>query len=157
MFLCRTPALTVTVLLGLTTAPAWAAAPSTAWNADQLSRARYLILDPRIEGNPKLLSGEQWTGIVSAMRRDSAGAIKRRYPRAIIVTGEAAPETIRVTPVLVAPNALVPWAKLNARLDFDLPDGGRVSLNETFGLLTLWQQQAQAANYVYNELAKRLP
>lgn len=154
----RPPArLTAALLLGLAAAPAWAAAPSAAWTADQLSRAQYVILDPRIEGNPKLLSGEQWTGIVGAMRRDSGSAIKRRYPRATIVTGEATPQTIRVTPVLVAPGALVPWAKLSARLDFDLPDGERVSLNETFGLLTLWQQQAQAANYVYNELAKRLP
>lgn len=150
------------LLLGLTAAPAGAAAPTATWSADRLSRAQYVILAPRIEGDPKILKGEQWAGILGAMRRDSGGAIKRRYPGATILTGESDPGggaagAIRVTPVLVAPSALVPWAKVSARLDFDLPAGGRVSLNDSFGLLTLWQQQGEAANYVYDALARRLP
>jgi hypothetical protein len=140
-----------------TPAQAGAPTPTATWSAETLSRAQYLILDPRIEGNPGVVNDEQRAGILSAMRRDSGEAIRRRYPQATIVTGAEMPGAIRVTPVLVAPGTLVPWAKLSARLDFDLPDGGRVSLNDTFGLLILWQHQAEAATYVYGELAKRLP
>ncbi|WP_264774585.1 hypothetical protein [Deinococcus aetherius] len=146
-------------LTGLTAALAGAAPtpPASAWNARTLGTATYVILDPRIEGNPNILNPEQRAGILGAMQRDSGSAIKRRYPGATVAADSGTPGAIRVTPVLVAPGALVPWAKLNARLDFDLPGGERVSLNETFGLLTLWQYQAEAANYVYGELAKRLP
>lgn len=147
-------------LLGLSV-PAQAGAPTqpagTIWSASTLSSAKYVILDPRIEGNPNIVSGEQRAGILAAMRRDSAGAIKRRYPNATIVTDVQAPGVVRVTPVLVTPRALMPWAKLTARLQFDLGAGQRVTLDDQFGLLTLWQQQADAANYLYNELVKKLP
>lgn len=147
----------VLAALGAASAGVPAAPPSSSWSAGALGGATYVILDPRIEGNPNLLNPEQRAGILGAMRRDSGSAIKRRYPGATVVTDAGTPGAIRVTPVLVAPGALVPWAKLGARLDFDLPGGERVSLNDSFGLLTLWQQQAQAANYVYNQLVQRLP
>lgn len=133
------------------------ASPSPTWTATTLATARYVILDPRIEGNPNLLNSEQRVGILAAMRRDSAGAIKRRYPRATIVADAGTPGVIRVTPVLVTPNALVPWAKLTARLQFDLGGGQLVTLDDQFGLLTLWQQQGQAANYTYDRLVQRMP
>ena len=55
------------------------------------------------------------------------------------------------------PGSLVPWAKLTARLDFDLPAGRRVTLQDQFGLLTLWQHQHDAANFLYDQLVQRLP
>ncbi|AFD25615.1 hypothetical protein DGo_CA1688 [Deinococcus gobiensis I-0] len=116
-----------------------------------------MILDPRIEGNPGLLNAEQQAGILKAMRTDSAGAISRHYPNAKFVTDPATPGAVKVSPVLVTPGALVPWAKLSARLDLQLADGSPVSLNESFGLLTLWQQGPQAANYAYDRIAQRLP
>lgn len=147
-------------LLGVSL-PAQAAAPTqpprAIWAASTLASAKYVILDPRIEGNPNIVSGEQRAGILAAMKRDSAGAIKRRYPSATIVTDPQTPGAVRVTPVLVTPRALVPWAKLTARLQFDLGGGQQVVLDDQFGLLTLWQQQAQAANFLYDELVKRLP
>ena len=150
----------LTGLLGVAV-PAQATAPTQppvpTWTASTLSSAKYVILAPRIEGNPNLVSGEQRAGILAAMKRDSAGAIKRRYPNATIVTDAEVPGVVRVTPVLVAPNALLPWAKLTARLHFDLGGGKQVTLDDQFGLLTLWQQQADAANYLYNELVKKLP
>ncbi|WP_102125011.1 hypothetical protein [Deinococcus planocerae] len=151
--------LALTALTGLSAALAGTAPaqPGPAWNAARLSTATYVILDPRIEGNPNVLNPEQRAGILGAMRRDTGGAIKRRYPGATVAADPATPGAVRVTPVLVAPGALVPWAKLSARLDFDLPGGERVSLNDSFGLLVLWQYQAEAANYVYGELVKRLP
>lgn len=139
--------------------PAQAGAPSPAstWNAAVLASAKYVILPPRIEGNVNLVTEEQRAAILDAMRRDAAAAIKRRYPKATFVTDPQTPDAIKVTPVLTAPKALVPWAKLTAHLYFDLGDGGRVAVNDQFGLLTLWQQQADAANYVYDRLAGKLP
>lgn len=153
--------LTAFLLAALLGVPVQAAAPAQppglTWTASTLASARYVILDPRIEGNPSLVSGEQRAGILAAMRRDSAGAIKRRYPNATIVSDPQTPGAVRVTPVLVTPRALVPWAKLTARLQFDLGGGQQVNLDNQFGLLTLWQQQADAANYLYDELVKKLP
>ncbi|WP_227978436.1 hypothetical protein [Deinococcus terrestris] len=142
--------------LALFCAPAGAQA-ATSWNARTLSTARYAILAPQIQGNPNLLSAEQRAGILAAMGRDSAGAIKRRYPGATIVADPNTPGVIKVSPVLVAPGALVPWAKLTARLDFDLPAGRRVTVQDQFGLLTLWQHQHDAANFLYDQLVQRLP
>ncbi|WP_019588243.1 hypothetical protein [Deinococcus apachensis] len=152
--------LLLTTLLGVSI-EARAAAPTrpsqATWTASRLATAKYAILDPRIEGNPNIVNGEQRAGILAAMRRDSAGAIKRRYPNATIVTDLQTPGVVRVTPVLVTPNALVPWAKLTARLQFDLGAGQIVTLDDQFGLLTLWQQQGQAANYTYDRLVQRMP
>ncbi|GMA15021.1 hypothetical protein E5F05_11975 [Deinococcus metallilatus] len=154
----------LTTLLSASALPALAqaaAAPpaplGNAWSAAALAGAKYVILDPRIEGNPNIVNDEQRAGILTAMKRDSAGAIKRHYPNATIVTDAQTPGVVKVTPVLVTPNALLPWAKLTARLDFDLGSGQRVILNDQFGLLTLWQYQAEAANYLYGELVKKLP
>ncbi|MBB5233150.1 hypothetical protein [Deinococcus budaensis] len=144
-------------LPGLAQAGAPAAQKNAAWNAQTLANAKYVILPARIEGNANLVSAEQRAGILGAMQRDSGGAIKRRYPGATILTDPQTPGAIRVTPILVAPGALLPWAKLTARLHFDLAGGQRVSVQDQFGLITLWQHQAEAANYLYNELAKKLP
>lgn len=141
-----------------TTALAQAPAPIPAsWSNTTLATATYVILEPKLEGNTKLISQEQQIGILKAMKTDSAGAIKRRYPAAQFATDPGLSGVIRVTPSLVAPSALVPWAKLNARLDLDLPDGNRVSLLDSFSVLTLWQQGWNAANYAYDRLAQRLP
>lgn len=149
-------------LPGLAQAGAPAATPaappkSAAWSAQTLANAKYVILSPRIEGNPNIVSADQRAGILGAMQRDSGEAIKRRYPGATLVTDPQTPGAIKVTPILVTPGALLPWAKLTARLHFDLAGGQRVSVQDQFGLITLWQHQAEAANYLYNELAKKLP
>ena len=131
--------------------------PSAAeWNPQTLGSASYAIAEPVWEGSAALVSAEQRSGIVSALRRDSEGALKRRYPQATFVP-VGTPGAVRVTPAIVAPSALVPWAKLTVRLDLDLPSGNKASLSESFGLLTLWQQGAEAANYAFDVLAKRLP
>ncbi|WP_027461301.1 hypothetical protein [Deinococcus murrayi] len=148
--------LALTALLAAPLAPARAQA-ATAWSAQSLATARFVILPPQIQGNPNLISAEQQAALLAAMSRDSAGALKRRYPGASIVADARAPGVIKVSPVLVAPNALVPWAKLTARLDFELPEGQRVTVQDHFGLLTLWQQQHEAANFVYDQLVRRLP
>lgn len=127
------------------------------WNGSSLSSATYVILDPQIQGNPNAVSAQQRRGVLEAMKRDSAGAIKRRYPNAVIATDPATPGAVQVRPVLVTPSVLAPWNKLTAQLEFRLPAGNNVIVKQDFGVLTLWQKQAEAANYMYDVLAQRLP
>lgn len=127
------------------------------WTHQRLSRATYLILPPQIQGNQNLISAEQRQGVLRALRKDSGDAILRRYPNGRVTQEETAPGAVRVTPVLTAPAALVPWAKLSVSLSFDLPGGGRVVMNEPFGLMTLVRQGPQAANYAFDQIARRLP
>ncbi|UBV43145.1 hypothetical protein LAJ19_02675 [Deinococcus taeanensis] len=131
------------------------AAPAS-WTAQRLSTATYVILDPVIEGNQKLVSADQRRSILDAMVRDSGGALKRRYPQATISAGPSA-RAIQVRPVFVAPSALVPWNKLGARLEFSTPDGQKVTLSESFGISVLLRYRAEFVNYMYDQLAQRLP
>ncbi|UQN04886.1 hypothetical protein [Deinococcus sp. QL22] len=156
-----TPAYTLFAVLALAPAPyAAAATPPTlvvaGWNTAQLATASYAILEPQVEGNSNLVSAEQRSSILAAMKRDSAGAIVRRYPSAKIVE-VATPGAINVTPTFVAPNSLVPWAKLGGRLAFQLPEGQQMVVQETFGLGTLFQHGGEFVNFMYDTLAKRLP
>lgn len=130
---------------------------SANWNSARLSSATYVILDPQMLGNPNLVSDSDRGSVLDAMRRDSAGALKRRYPGATISRDLNDAQAIRVTPILVTPGSLLPWLKLTARLDFALPEGNRVTVVQDFGMWTVWQHQAEAANYVYDQLALRLP
>ncbi|MFC4427517.1 hypothetical protein [Deinococcus navajonensis] len=150
------PSLTILALTVAVSASAQQNVPAS-WNAQRLSAATYVILDPEIQGNPNLITGEQRAGVLRAMRKDSGDAIKRRYPNATITTDASAPNVIRVSPVLVAPAALLPWSKLTARLTFALPEGSRVVMNEQHTLLTVWQHQTDAANFVFDRLAQKLP
>ncbi|GAA0517241.1 hypothetical protein [Deinococcus depolymerans] len=135
-----------------------AAQPAPAsWSGQTLARATFVIQAPQIQGNANVVNADQRRGILEAMKRDSAGALKRRYPGATISSDPAAAGAIRVTPVLVAPAALLPWNKLSAQWQFVMPEGGNVVLKQDFGVLTLWQKQAEAANYMYDVLAQRLP
>ncbi len=106
---------------------------------------------------PNLLGGSDQASVLAAMRRDAGGALKRRYPGATISRDLASPQAIRVTPVLQTPSALLPWLKLTARLDFALPEGERVSVGQEFNLWSVYQHQAEAANFVYDQLTQRLP
>lgn len=127
------------------------------WTRQRLSQATYLILPPQIQGNQALISPEQRGGVLRAMHKDSGDALRRRYPDVKITRDAAASGAIRVTPVLTAPAALVPWAKLKVSLTFDLPGGGQVVLGETTSLLTLVRQGPNAANYAFDQIARRLP
>lgn len=143
------------VLGSLAVAAAQTPVPAN-WTNARLSTATYVILDPQMLG-PSLLGGGDQTSVLDAMRRDSGNALKRRYPGAAISEDAGNPQAIRVTPVLVTPSALLPWLKLTARLEFALPEGNRVIVGQDFGLLTVWQHQSEAANFVYDQLAQRLP
>lgn len=127
------------------------------WNTAQMGNASYLILEPRIEGNANVISAEQRAGVLSAMKRDLAGAIKRRYPNAQIVTDAQTPNVIKAAPILTAPDSLMPWSTLNARVDFEFTDGQKVQLGQNFSVLTLWQHSYDAANYLFDQLVTKLP
>lgn len=150
------PLIAAALLAGAVFAHGAPAVPS-GWTNERLSGATYLILAPQIQGNQNLISAEQRVGVLRALRKDSGDAILRRYPKGRVVQEGAFPGAIRVTPVLTAPAALVPWAKLSVSLVFDLPGGGRRIMNEPFGLTTLVRQGPQAANYAFDQIARRLP
>lgn len=128
-----------------------------AWTHDRLSQATFVIADPEIRGNAGLVNDSQRAGILKAMRKDSGDALKRRYPRAVLATGSGTTAAIRVTPVMEAPSALRPWSALTASLTFDLPEGATVIVKQRFSVLTLWQQGSGAANYAFDQIARRLP
>lgn len=173
----KTTSLTLSLTALLLGAPALAQAPTPApvtpaaatpapvlpapaqpvtWSAASLAQASYAVQEPVWQGNTNLVSAEQRSGILRALKNDAAGALKRRYPAATIVAA-GTPGAIKVTPVLTAPQALVPWAKLSLNLNFELPSGAAQNVGESFGLLTLWQQGPEAANFAYDQMVKRLP
>ena len=127
------------------------------WTHEAMAQATYLILPPQVQGNQNLISAEQRQGVLRALRKDSGDAILRRYPKGRVIHEGAATGAVRVTPVLTSPAALVPWAKLSVSLTFDLPDGGQMVMNEPFGLMTLVQRGPDAANYAFDQIARRLP
>ncbi|WP_019007940.1 hypothetical protein [Deinococcus aquatilis] len=155
----KTPILSCTLLAALTFGAASTVTPSPApaWTHEGLAAATYVILEPRVEGNINLVGADQRKSILEAMKRDSAGAITRRYPTAKIAADGATPGAIRVTPTFIAPRSLVPWAKLGGRLDFELPSGQKVSLREDFGISILLQKRSEFVNYMYDTVAKQLP
>lgn len=127
------------------------------WTNANLSTATYVVLDGQIEGNANVISAEQQKGVLEALKRDSAGAIKRHYPGATIATDPNTPNAIKVTPVLSAPSALVPWAKMDAKLKLQLADGNQVALVNTFSVFELYQHRAEATNYAYDQVVLKLP
>lgn len=155
----------LTVLaLSLPAAPALAAAPpaaqatSPAARAERLSRATYVILAPEVQGNKSLISGDQFSSLIVALRNDSGAAIKRRYPGAAIVTDPNTPGAVRVTPVLFAPSALVPWATMGAQLRLDFPEGGRLVVNgDRLSVLSVYGHASDAANFLFDGVARKLP
>ncbi|GHF97930.1 hypothetical protein GCM10017783_07290 [Deinococcus piscis] len=127
------------------------------WGGINPATATYVILSPQISGNRSLVSAGDYQTVVKALATDSAGAIKRRYPKATIATDPATPGAIRVTPSLTAPGALLPWAKFSAGLSLKLPSGQVVNVQQNFGVLEVYNHRANAANYIFDQLAKQLP
>ncbi|ALW89524.1 hypothetical protein GCM10008956_16580 [Deinococcus arenae] len=133
-----------------------AAQPAPTLSPQRMATATYVILDPVIEGNQNLVNADQRRSILEAMKRDSGGALKRRYPQATIAAGPTA-NAIQVRPVFVAPSALVPWNKLGARLELQMPEGQKYSVSDSFGISVLLRYRAEFVNYMYDQLATRLP
>lgn len=122
-----------------------------------MAGAQYIILPPRIEGKPEGLTAQQRTIVLKSMRHDLAGSLKRRYPKATVVTTPEGRDVIRVTPVVQAPKVLLPWGRLDLKLIFERKNGQQLLVKEQFTLLSLWRQQDDAAKYAYDKLINRLP
>ncbi|WP_189011595.1 hypothetical protein [Deinococcus malanensis] len=130
---------------------------SATWSTSAMAGAQYIILPPRIEGKPKGLTEQQRTIVLNSMRHDLAGSLKRRYPKATVGTTPAGQDVITVTPVIQAPKVLLPWGKLDLKLIFERKNGQQLLLKQQFTLLSLWQQQDDAAKYAYDKLINSLP
>ncbi|AWN23911.1 hypothetical protein DKM44_12280 [Deinococcus irradiatisoli] len=126
-------------------------------NRERLQNATFVIMPPVVIGNASLLGGSDMAAVLGAMSRDSAGALKRHYPGAHFASDPAAPGVIRVTPQMLAPSALVPWATIGARWVFQAPGMPDLVLQQQFGLLTVYLHRAEAANFVFDQLAQQLP
>lgn len=132
--------------------------PVQTLNRERLQSATYVILPPVVQGNTNLVSGDQLKEVLAAMSRDSAGALKRRYPNAQFTEDMNAPNVIRVTPLMVAPSALVPWATLRSQLTLqDSVTGQQLVSKGSYGLLTVYNHRADAANFVFDQLTQQLP
>ncbi len=124
---------------------------------DRLQSATFVILTPVIQGNFSLVGGSDQAAIVAAMMRDSAGALKRHYPNAKFASDPALPGAVRVTPQMLAPSALVPWANIGARWIIQAQGAPDLILQQNFSLWTVYLHRAEAANFVFDQLAQRLP
>lgn len=146
------PLLTLAALSLLTPALAQPAS----WNNATLSTATYFVMDAKVVGNANLVSQDQMTSILAAIKRDSAGAIQRKYPNAKIAADPNAPGVIKVQPTFTAPSALVPWAKMNLRYDLALPDGN-VALTKDFSVWEVYQHSWNAVNYAGDSVISQMP
>lgn len=144
--------LTALTLLG----SALAQGVPVSWNNSTLSTATYVVLDAKVIGNTALVSQEQMNGILAAIKRDSAGAIQRKYPNAKIATDPSTPGAIKVQPTFTTPSALVPWAKMSLRYDLTLSDG-TVALNDTFSVMEVYRHSWNAMNYVGDRMISKMP
>lgn len=138
----------------VTPAPIIAAGPL---NRERLQNATYVILPPVIQGNASLIGGNDLKEVLGAMSRDSQGALKRRYPGARFTADANTPGVIRVSPQMQAPSALVPWASIGARWILQSPGAPDLVLQQDFSLWSVYTHRADAANFVFDQLAQRLP
>ncbi|WP_161881607.1 hypothetical protein [Deinococcus alpinitundrae] len=124
---------------------------------ERLQTATYIILPPVVQGNASLIGGSDMQSVLGAMSRDSQGALHRRYPGAHFTTDASMPGVVRVTPQMQAPSALVPWANIGARWVFQAQGAPDLVLQQNFSLWTVYLHRAEAANFVFDQLAQRLP
>ncbi len=124
---------------------------------ERLQTATYVILPPVVQGNASLIGGSDMQAVLGAMSRDSQGALHRRYPGAHFTTDANMPGVVRVTPQMQAPSALVPWANIGARWVFQAQGAPDLVLQQNFSLWTVYLHRAEAANFVFDQLAQRLP
>ena len=115
-----------------------------------------MVLAPSLEGTPSALSPDQQKSVLSAMQRDLQGAMLRRYPGAKFVTDASMPGVISLRPVLVVPASLLPWNSFQARVELNR-SGSSAVIRDNFGVLEVYGHQSDAANYLFDKLANKLP
>ncbi|WP_310584383.1 hypothetical protein [Deinococcus sp.] len=136
--------------------PAPSLSASSLWSRAGLQAATYVVLAPSLEGNPAALSADQQKSVLSAMQRDLQGAMLRRYPGAKFVTDAGATGVISLRPVLVVPTSLLPWNYFQARVELS-HSAGQAVIRDNFGVLEVYGHQSDAANYLFDQLVKKLP
>ena len=137
-----------------TAAPVPAANPAQLWTQVSLQAATYVVLPPTLDGNLGLLSPDQQKSVLAAMGRDLQGAMLRKYPAARFVTDAATPGVIALHPVLTVPGSF--FGSFQAKLELS-QSGSNAVVQSTFGVLEVYAHQADAANYVFDRLAVKLP
>lgn len=128
--------------------------PAQLWTQASLQAATYVVLPPTLDGNLGLLSPDQQASVLAAMGRDLQGAMMRKYPAAHFVTDAATPGVIALHPVLTVPGSF--FGSFQAKLELS-QKGSNAVVQSTFGVLEVYAHQADAANYVFDRLAVKLP
>ena len=128
--------------------------PAQLWSQASLQAATYVVLSPTLDGNLGLLSPDQQQSVLAAMGRDLQGAMMRKYPAAHFVTDAATPGVIALHPVLTVPGSF--FGSFQAKLELS-QKGSNAVVQSTFGVLEVYAHQADAANYVFDRLAVKLP
>ena len=136
--------------------PAPSLSASSLWTHAGFQAATYVVLVPSLEGNPAALSADQQKSVLSAMQRDLQGAMLRRYPSAKFVTDAGVTGVISLRPVLVVPASLLPWNYFQARVELS-HSAGQAVIRDNFGVLEVYGHQSDAANYLFDQLVKKLP
>ncbi len=129
---------------------------SSLWTHAGLQAATYVVLAPSLEGTPAALSLDQPKSVLSAMQCDLQGAMLRKYPGAKFVTDASTPGVISLRPVLVVPASLLPWNHFQARVELG-QSAGQAVIRDNFGVLEVYGHQSDAANYLFDQLVKKLP
>lgn len=138
------------------TTPAQTTIQPSNWTHADLQAATYVVLAPSLEGTPGTLSADQQKSVLVAMQHDLQGAVLRKYPTARFVTDASTPGVITLRPVLTVPGSLWPWNNFQARVEMG-QNGGKAVVQDNFGVLEVYNHQADAANYLFDRLVGKLP
>lgn len=125
--------------------------------AETLPTGTYLVLKPKMEGNIGFIKKKDLPVILKALRGDSQRAIQKRYPKAKFVTDAQTPNVIKVLPVMHIPQAFTPWSKVKVGLHLQLASGKRARVTQSLNIVTVANQGPEAANYAFEQVAKKLP
>jgi hypothetical protein len=138
------------------TTPAQTTIQPSSWTHADLQAATYVVLAPSLEGTPGTLSADQQKIVLVAMKHDLQGAVLRKYPTARFVTDASTPGVITLRPVVTVPGSLWPWNNFQARVEMG-QNGGKAVVQDNFGVLEVYNHQADAVNYLFDRLVGKLP
>lgn len=124
---------------------------------ETLPTGTYLVLEPKMEGNTSFIKKKDLPVILKALRGDSQKAIQKRYPKAKFVTDAKTPNVIKVLPIMHIPQAFAPWSKVKVGLHLQLASGKRARVIQSLNIVTVANQGPEAANYAFEQVAKKLP
>lgn len=118
-------------------------------SASVLDAPSFAVQPGRIEGNAGLIGAADQETVLRALVNDFSTELKAIRPSAGLTTAAPSENDVAVTPILIAPDALLPWSKVSAALEFRHPDGRTERFVRSYGLLEVYNHRDKAANYLF--------